>query len=443
MKHYQTVFLLLLLFIIPTLSFSQQEKRKVVSLNGQWDIAVTSINGQMPKKYSSRIHVPGLVDMASPMLVKCNKRTDDSLFWYRKSFKIDDATYDIAELNILRARYHTWVYLNGHFVGENPYNFTASTFNIKKYLKKNAENELVLKIGCFNNVPDSIIDGTDAEIFYYMPGIYDDVFINLSNYPLITNLQTAPDIDKEQLRVVARIKIKNNEAPRQLSYQVKELKTNRIIAGGTLRDIAASTNGDEWKVDFVINMKGATLWSPENPFLYDLSVFTEGDIKSTRVGMRTFRFDIPTGMGILNNQPYYMRGTNVDLNRFFEDTVRKSLPWNKKWVTKLYEGFKGNYWNALRNTTFFPPEFWYNICDSIGILVFDEYDIWEMVAKPELMTQTADQIAREYSIWMRERWNHPSVIVWDAQNETLSQRTAPRYPESPLGQWICDSCIRW
>ena len=35
-------------FIIPSLSFSQPEKRKVVSLNGQWDIAVTRLNEQKP-----------------------------------------------------------------------------------------------------------------------------------------------------------------------------------------------------------------------------------------------------------------------------------------------------------------------------------------------------------------------------------------------------------
>jgi hypothetical protein len=377
----------------------------------------------MPKIFSSRIPVPGLVDMAVPELVKSNERTDDSFFWYRRTFTIEDEDYAIAELNILRARYYTRVYINGQLAGANPYNFTASAFDIKRYLRKDAENEIVIKTGCFNNVPDSIIDGYDAEIFFYMPGIYDDVFISLSNYPCITNLQTAPDLDKEELRVVARLKTNNEEVPKELKYQVKEVKSKRIVAEGTAENAIITKDDVEWRVDFSINMKGMTLWSPENPFLYELSVSTVSDKKSTRVGMRTFRFDTPTGMGILNNQPYFMRGTNVDLNRFFEDTVRKSLPWNKKWVTKLYEGFKGNYWNALRNTTFFPPEFWYNICDSIGILVFDEYDIWEMVAKPELMTQTADQIAREYSIWMRERWNHPSVIVWDAQNETLSQRT--------------------
>ncbi len=36
-----------------------------------------------------------------------------------------------------------------------------------------------------------------------------------------------------------------------------------------------------------------------------------------------------------------------------------------------------------------------------------------------------DELAREYAEWMRERWNHPCVVVWDANNETLSHETGP------------------
>jgi beta-galactosidase len=31
----------------------------------------------------------------------------------------------------------------------------------------------------------------------------------------------------------------------------------------------------------------------------------------------------------------------------------------------------------------------------------------------------ADELAIEYKEWMQERWNHPSVVIWDANNETL------------------------
>jgi hypothetical protein len=36
---------------------------------------------------------------------------------------------------------------------------------------------------------------------------------------------------------------------------------------------------------------------------------------------------------------------------------------------------------------------------------------------------TVDELALEYAEWLREQWNHPSVVIWDADNETRSQKT--------------------
>ena len=37
----------------------------------------------------------------------------------------------------------------------------------------------------------------------------------------------------------------------------------------------------------------------------------------------------------------------------------------------------------------------------------------------------ARELAREYAEWMRDQWNHPCVVIWDASNETTSDQTAP------------------
>lgn len=36
----------------------------------------------------------------------------------------------------------------------------------------------------------------------------------------------------------------------------------------------------------------------------------------------------------------------------------------------------------------------------------------------------ANCLAGEYAEWMKERWNHPCVVVWDAQNESVTDVTA-------------------
>ena len=36
---------------------------------------------------------------------------------------------------------------------------------------------------------------------------------------------------------------------------------------------------------------------------------------------------------------------------------------------------------------------------------------------------TSENLIQEYIEWMQERWNHPCVVIWDAQNETRTEET--------------------
>jgi len=140
--------------------------------------------------------------------------------------------------------------------------------------------------------------------------------------------------------------------------------------------------------------------------------------------MRSFRFDAQSGRALLNGKPYFMRGTNVCIFRFFEDPDRADLPWTESWVRTLHQRFKHMHWNAIRYCIGFPPEIWYDIADEEGFLIQDEFPIWNggnMTGWPAGAQVT--HVAREYQAWMRERWNHPCVVIWDAQNETVTDIT--------------------
>ena len=125
---------------------------------------------------------------------------------------------------------------------------------------------------------------------------------------------------------------------------------------------------------------------------------------------------------MLNGKPYFLRGTNITLYRFFEDPLCDSLPWNYDWVRRMHKKFKNDmYWNSFRNCIGFPPEEWYNIADEEGFMIQDEFPIWYGGPSWNKWVKkiNSEELATEYREWMQERWNHPSVIIWDANNETL------------------------
>ena len=91
-------------------------------------------------------------------------------------------------------------------------------------------------------------------------------------------------------------------------------------------------------------------------------------------------------------------------------------------MRRLHRAFKGMHWNSLRYCIGFPPEFWYRIADEEGILIQDEFPIWHghQAGRRELKSE---ELIQEYTEWMQERWNHPCVVIWDAQNETVTAET--------------------
>ena len=67
------------------------------------------------------------------------------------------------------------------------------------------------------------------------------------------------------------------------------------------------------------------------------------------------------------------------------------------------------------------PDRWLQVADEAGLLIQNEYFVWigDAWAREDYSTQyNHDQMIVEYTEWMRDNWNHPSVAIWDAENES-------------------------
>ncbi|MEP7109452.1 MAG: glycoside hydrolase family 2 TIM barrel-domain containing protein [Ferruginibacter sp.] len=424
-------------------SIFSREFGRIISLNGQWDIAEGQLN-KPPKKYSNKIIVPGLVNAKETSFKDIGKESGlREAFWYRKKFSIDGVIPEVARLKIFKAMFGTKVYLNGKEVGENPLNFTPGYFNLKPFLKGNNQpNEIVVRVGAFiSQVPDTVLSGGEAERHRYPPGIYDRVEIILSGSPYILRTQVVPDIILQQARII--IDVANTSRPIQrlsLQANIFEYKTGKQVATGKI-EINSIASSNNQTADITIPIPGCKWWSPEDPNLYVLQLTDNRYSYFTRFGMRSFKVDTAfTNRVLLNGSPYYIRGTNFAIHRFFEDPLCWQQPWDKAWVRKLFSVYTAMGMNGVRFSISAAPEIWFDIADEEGMIVFDEFPIWSAF-QPEVgdvssqannpvkkwgIVKTrikAHHIVNEFTHWMQERWNHASVLVWDAQNETWSPET--------------------
>lgn len=410
---------LLIVFSFVFFGAIAEASRTVVSLNGVWQIEEGSLD-VVPEAFSRTIPVPGLVDQAEPgfeeVRQKAVKDPRRDAYWYRREFSLDNIS-PLMRLKIHKAAYGSKVFLNGREIGEVPGGSNPAYYDLTKHLKK-GNNELIVRVGADRkSITGKAVIPYDPEKAFYIPGIFDMVELIGTDACYIENIQTCPDIDAGKVRVQVRL-INTSASSVTVSpeFVVKEWKSGVVAGTSSASSISIDAAG-EATADAEVAIKDCRLWSPESPFLYVLETKAGKDVLSTRFGMRTFRFDPKTRVAKLNGKPYYLRGSNFTVYRFFEDPLRNGLPWNENWARLLHERVKDMHWNSLRYCIGFPPEFWYDIADELGILIQDEFPIWK------IEPGNLEHLIREYTAWMRERWNHPCVVIWDACNETVSTET--------------------
>lgn len=393
-----------------------QEPRRVIPLDGTWEIAEGRMD-PVPERFDRKVPVPGLVDMAEPAFWKVGlKNRFREAFWYRRTFRVEGPIPEFAILKVHKGTFGTRAILNGVLLGDHLPCFTPAYYDARAALRE-GDNELVIRVGAWRDaLPRTVPCGTDAEKKRFLPGLFDSVELILCRTPHILRVQAAPDVGKKSVDVHVWLRHAGAPAAAQVRLLVWEASTGKV-AGGAVCDVAAGAD----KGLVTIPLEGCRLWSPEDPFLYELEVRGGGDVLRTRFGMRSFRFDPSTGRAVLNGKTCFLRGTSVALYRFFEDAERGDRPWREDWVRRLHKAFRGMNWNVLRYGLGFPPESWYRIADEEGLLIQDEFPIWNMNPKPGDFD--AEELAREYAEWMQERWNHPCVVVWDAQSETRAEET--------------------
>ncbi len=442
-----------LALLAASISLPAPAQRVAVLLDGVWEVEESVEPDRMPSGFGHRGPVPGLANLARPAFpdvdlfdsrelvwnrVRRGQLPESALtdkvgvarqrrnyFWYRRSFRAP-AKRDVATLKINKAQFGTAVWLNGTKIGEHVGCFTAGYFDLTGTINWEGENVLVVRIGAHPGaLPEWAPAGTDFEKTKWTPGIYDSVTLLLADHPVIETVQVAPRVSPPA--IVVQTKIRNGGAARSftLTHRVREWRTERVVAEAEPQGLRLEA-GEERVVTQTIAVPGAKLWTPETPQLYVLDTSTGGDSAATRFGVREFRFDTATRRAYLNGQVYFLRGSNITLHRFFEDPACGDLPWKEAWVRRLLgEIPKELHWNAFRFCIGPVPEMWLDIADEAGLLIQNEFFIWTGRDRFHREWDT-DELIRQYGEWMRDNWNHPSVVIWDANNETVASVFAER-----------------
>ena len=411
--------------------------RTTISLNGEWDFDQTEL-AFPPRKYTRKIPVPGLVHLARPKISQYEKffkkpdgvelveqfnfleRDYTPMYnWYKRKVFIDEKFKDEQLfLTIKKSQYVTRVFVNGHEVGASMECYTPMDFNITSAVKYGSDNEILIQVGDRAWLPSEAAGGTDKEKVHYLPGIWDDVFITATGKMRVDKVLFLPSLAKGLVTV--KTLVRSLYPPQMLygdkmkdsckiEYCVKEKTTGRIVGKKMIEGEAKRDNRTYFETS--ISLDNPKAWTPDSPFLYEgeVSVYDQDELVdrySVNFGMRDF--SRKGKFFTLNGDKFYLRGSNITLQRFFEDPDCQALAWDREWVKKLMVDLpKSIDWNAMRICVGIVPDFWYDLCDEYGIVLQNEWLYWQNHGWDE-------QVRKEYTNWVWSDGNHPSIVIWDA-----------------------------
>ena len=436
----------LMLCCLTASAASKTRERITIPLDGTWQIADSVSPEEVPAAFGHTAPVPGLANLASPPFPDVDKFASRELashpnlnlppgakdapigiplqqrnyFWYQRTFKAP-AKRQTAILKVNKVQFGTAVWLNRKKIGEHLGCFSAGYFDLTGAIRWNAENRLDIRIGAHPAaLPVSAPSGTDLEKLKWTPGIYDSTSVFFSDNPVVESIQVAPRIASSEILVQTVVKNYGRQSRTfELTQQVRPWKENTLTGQAETQKLTLEP-GEEKTTTQTIRLQQPHLWTPEDPFLYVVETGTGGDSLTTRFGMREFRFDPASGHAYLNGKPYFLRGSNITLHRFLEDPKCGSLPWQEQWVRRLLVDIpKQMHWNAFRFCIGPVPDRWLELADEAGLLIQNEFYLWTF-GETFHKEWSMPELIRQYGEWMRDNWNHPSVVIWNSNNETVA-----------------------
>lgn len=339
--------------------------------------------------HAETLHVPG----------DWNSQKDELKFyegsiWYHKSFYLEPEQAASYILYFGAVNYEAHVYLNGKKLGVHKGGFTPFQFDITDGLK-GGENFVVLKVDNTRKQDEVPTINTD---WWNYGGITRDVAILKvpQNYIHDYEVKLNP-ANKREIR--GYVQLAGDELGGKVTVEIPELNISQQVKAD-----------DTGKAFFSVESRKIAYWSPENPKLYNVSIFTTEDRVADKIGFRTIT---TSGKDILlNGKEVFFRGISLhDENPLIpgrlrsEGDIRMVLEWAKELNC-----------NFVRLAHYPHNEKTVRMAEELGLMVWAEVPVyWTISWENEETYRNAESQLNDLIV--RDK-NRAGVVVWSVGNET-------------------------
>ncbi|RYE30448.1 MAG: glycoside hydrolase family 2 [Sphingobacteriaceae bacterium] len=383
----------------------QLVRKDWISLNGKWDYiggkqAANALNPGTPISFEGKTDQI-LVPYCPESVLSGIGRKQEINMWYRKTVEIPP-TWKGKQviINFDAVDHDATVFVNGKKAGSHAGGYDSFGINITPFLKAGLNTLIVAAHDPNDGRAPSGKNGPRGD-YTFTSGIWQSVWLEPVNENYINNIRLLPDPANSRLRLVV------NAAASQV--------TAIALDGKKVVSQATGKSGEA----LYIPINNPKLWSPDDPFLYDLKItlidksgkaidevisyFGMRDIKLSKVKgvvrpLLNDKFVMQVG---LLDQGYWPDGI---LTAPSEEALKYDIEFTKK------AGF-----NLIRKHMKTEPKRFYYWADKLGLLVWQDMPaIWY---QDQDTAKTRSTFRKELKAIIDDHYNSPSIITWVPFNE--------------------------
>lgn len=400
----------------------QMRRNSYLNLNGRWEYAITD-SDESPRRWDGTILVPFSPESALSGVGRSLQ--PGQTLWYRREVILPQGFIPADGRLLLHfgaVDQEAAVYWNGRLLGRHMGGYNAFTLDATDAL--GPRNSLVVRVH----------DDTDASFhsrgkqktrrggIWYTPqsGIWQTVWMEAVPRHYIESLRIVPLFDQSAVEVMVRCS--------------QPLQCEATVDGRTV----PFTSGEPARIP----MPDFRAWSPEDPYLYDLSVTLGEDRVESYFGMRKMEVRADRG-GVkrlfLNGEPYFQSGL---LDQGYWPDGLYTAPSDEALIYDIQTA-KAMGFNLLRKHIKVEPMRWYYHCDRLGMMVWQDMPSgggkyrFSTITLPlvtgihrrdnhyRAFARASSQGRGEYMDELEEMvgqlFNAPSVVLWVPFNEGWGQ----------------------
>lgn len=311
------------------------------------------------------------------------------------------------------------VFINGNKVGNHKGGYTAFNFNISEFINYEAYNLIEVEVSNAHNID---IPPLDADFTFY-GGIYRDVewislpkqHFSLDDFASDGFYVNYPNVSKGAGKIQVTSLLNNLDlSDTELKLSISLFDHKGYLMVDSRKKFEIKSKSSKRIISEPLKIVHPKLWSPEDPYLYQLKLELQDkngkilESKTANVGFRWASVDPEKGF-FLNGKPIKLIGVNRHQDY---EGYGNAVPIHLQ--KKDIEIIKNMGANVIRFAHYPHTRELYDMCDKLGILVWTEIPVINIVTDSEAYFNTSIAMQKEH---IKQYYNFPSVVMFGYMNE--------------------------